>query len=129
MFKDGDDFIMARMGSKYKFHDVIPLETIIDSVNTSTSDVLLEIGRAIAPQEYAVRFYKDRSQPRFYNNLERLRYTVLKSISISSFDHWEQVLDILYKNYAIDLDEEQHIFINEKLYGIVKEDSSGEEDY
>lgn len=113
---------MARTGSKYKFQDIIPLETIIDSVNTITSDVLLDIGRAVAPQEYAVRFYKDRSQPRFYNNIERLRYTVQKAISISSFNHWEQVLDILYKNYALDLDEEQYILLNEKLYGIVIED-------
>lgn len=113
---------MARIGSKYKFQDIIPLETIIDGVNASTSDVLLEIGRVIVPQEYAVRFYKDRSQPRFYNNVERLRYTVLKAISISSFNHWEQVLDILYKNYLLDLDEEQYRLLNEKLYGILIED-------
>ncbi|NLZ47682.1 MAG: hypothetical protein GX895_02645 [Clostridiales bacterium] len=113
---------MARSGSKYKFQDIIPLQNIIDSINSSSGDVLLEVGRAVAPQEYAIRFYKDRSQPRFYNNIERLRYTVLKAITVSSFNHWEQVLNILYKNHVLDLDEEQEIFLNEKLYGIANED-------
>jgi len=113
---------MARTGSKYKYHDVIPLETILDTVDFSTSNLLLEIGRAVAPQEYAIRFFEDSSKKPFYKNIERLRYTVQKAISISSFNHWEEVIDILYKNNALNLDKEQSIYLNEKLYGIANED-------
>lgn len=109
---------MAKMGSKYKFQDIIPLETIIDTVNSSSSNVLLEIGRAVAPGEYAVRFFEDTEHPAFYKDEERLRYTIQKAICISSFNHWEEVVDILYKNNAMELDEEQCSFLNEKLYDI-----------
>jgi hypothetical protein len=98
---------MAKTGSKYKFQDIIPLHTIIDAVNFSTYNVLLEIGRTVAPSEYAVRFYDDSKQPRFYKNEERLRDTIQRVISISSFNHWEQVVYILYKNKILELDEEQ----------------------
>jgi hypothetical protein len=111
-------FIMAKIGSKYKLQDIIPLQTIIDTTNSSINSVLLEISRAVAPGEYAVRFYNDREQPRFYKNEERLRYTVQKAISVSSFNHWEEVVDILYKNNALELNEEQRSCLNEKLYGI-----------
>lgn len=108
---------MAKTGSKYKLQEIIPLQTIIDSINSSTNNILLEIGRAVAPREYAVRFYNDKEQPIFYMNEERLRYTVEKAIFLSSFNHWEQVIDILYKNNALELDEEQCIHLNERLYG------------
>ena len=113
-----EEFIMAKIGSKYKLQDIIPLQTIINTVNSSTNNILLEIGRAVAPREYAVRFYSDREQPQFYMNEERLLYTVHKAICISSFNHWEQVIDILYKNNVLELDEEQCSGLNEKLYGI-----------
>lgn len=108
---------MAKTGSKYKLQEIIPLQTIIDVVNSSANDVLLEIGRAVAAKEYAVRFYNDKEQPIFYKNEERLRYTVEKAIFLSSFNHWEEVIDILYKNNALELDEEQCSRLNEKLYG------------
>ena len=79
-----EEFIMAKIGSKYKLQDIIPLQTIINTVNSSTNNILLEIGRAVAPREYAVRFYSDREQPQFYMNEERLLYTVHKAICISS---------------------------------------------
>lgn len=110
---------MAKTGSKYKFKDIIPLKIIIDTVNASTNNILLEIGRAVAPGEYAVRFYDDRMQPRFYQNEERLRDTIQRLISLSSFNHWEQVVDILYKNNTLELDEEQCRYLNEKLQGII----------
>lgn len=112
---------MARTGSKYKLQDIIPIQIIIDTVNSSTSDVLLEIGRAVVPREYAIKFYDDREQPRFYKNEERLRYTVQKAISLSSFNHWDQVVDILYKNNSLKLNEEQRSSLKEKLYGIIPE--------
>jgi hypothetical protein len=112
---------MAKTGSKYKLQDIIPMQTIIDTVNSSTNNVLLEIGRTVAPREYAVRFYNDEEQPRFYKNEERLLYTVQKAILLSSFNHWEQVIDILYKNNALELDEEQYRCLNERLYGIIPE--------
>ena len=113
---------MAKSGSKYKLQHIIPLQTIIDTINSSTNNVLLEIARAVAPDEYAVRFYNDREQPRFYKNVERLLYTVQKAIFISSFNRWEQVVVILYKNNVLELDEEQCSCLNEKLYGIISED-------
>jgi hypothetical protein len=106
---------MAKIGSKYKLQDIIPLQTIISTVNSTTGNILLEIGRSVAPGEYAVRFYNDREKPQFYMNEERLLYTVHKAICISSFNHWEQVIDILYKNNALELDEEQYRCIDEKL--------------
>ncbi|MCT8976743.1 hypothetical protein N4T77_09040 [Clostridium sp. CX1] len=110
---------MAKRGSKYKLQDIIPLQTIIDTVNSSTNNVLLEIGRAVAPGEYAVRFYNDREQPRFYKNEERLRYTVQKAILISSFNHWREVIDILCKNNELELDEDQCSCLNERLNGSI----------
>lgn len=109
---------MAKSGSKYKFQDIIPLQTIIDTVNSSTDNVLLQIGRAVAQNEYAVRFFNDREQPQFYKNEERLLYTVQKAILISSFKQWDDIIDILYKNSALELDEEQCSSLNERLYGI-----------
>lgn len=112
---------MAKTGSKYKLQDIIPLQTIIDTVNSSTNNVLLEIGRIVAPEEYAVRFYNDKEQSIFYKNEERLRYAIRKAISISSFNHWEQVVDILYKNNVLELDQEHRNLLNERLYGITSE--------
>ena len=108
---------MARSGSKYKLQDTIPLQTIIDTVNFSTDTVLLEIGRAFATKEYAVRFFNEREHPRFYKNEERLLYTVQKAILISSFKQWDEVIDILYKNSALELDENQCSSLNERLHG------------
>jgi hypothetical protein len=113
-------FIMAKTGSKYKLQDIIPLQTIIDTINSSTNNVLLEIGRVVAPGEYSVRFYEDKKQPRFYKNEERLRDTIQRVISVSSFNHWEQTVDILYKNNVLELDEEQCRL----LYGITPKDIS-----
>ncbi|WP_163195413.1 hypothetical protein [Clostridium thermarum] len=112
---------MPKIGSKYKLQDIVPLQTILDTVDNIESNVLLQISRIVASQEYAVRFYNDKLQPVFYKNDERLRYAVMKAISISSFDHWEQVIDILHKNDALELTQEQYINLNEKLYGIVQE--------
>jgi hypothetical protein len=113
---------MAKTGSKYKLNDIIPLQTILDTVDASTNNVLLEIGRTVVPEEYAVRFYNDRQQSVFYKNEEKLRYAVKKAITISSFNHWDQVVDILYKNNALELNQEQCSRLNEKLYGIVSDD-------
>ena len=110
-------FIVAKSGSKYKLQDIIPLQTIIDTVNSSTGNVLLEIGRAVASKEYAVRFFNDMEQPKFYKNEVRLLYTVQKAILISSFKQWDDVIDILYKNNELELDEDQCSLLNEKLYG------------
>lgn len=110
-------FIVAKSGSKYKLQDIIPLQTIIDTVNSSTGNVLLEIGRAVASKEYAVRFFNDMEQPQFYKNEVRLLYTVQKAILISSFKKWDDVIDILYKNNELELDEDQCSSLNEKLYG------------
>ena len=108
---------MAKSGSKYKLQDIIPLQTIIDTVNSSADTVLLEIGRAVATKEYAVRFFNDREHPRFYKNEERLLYTVQKAILISSFKQWEDVIYILYKNKELELDHDQCSSLNEKLHG------------
>lgn len=108
---------MAKSGSKYKLQDIIPLQTIIDTVNSSTDNVLLEIARAVASKEYAVRFFNDMEQPQFYKNEVRLLYTVQKAILISSFKQWDDVIDILYKNNKLELDEDQCSSLNEKLYG------------
>ena len=108
---------MAKSGSKYKLQEIIPLQTIIDTVNSSTDNVLLEIGRAVASKEYAVRFFNDMEQPKFYKNEVRLLYTVQKAILISSFKQWDDVIDILYKNNKLELDEDQCSLLNEKLYG------------
>ncbi|MCB2288490.1 hypothetical protein LGK97_01745 [Clostridium sp. CS001] len=108
---------MAKSGGKYKLQDIIPLQTIIDTVNSTTDNVLLEIGRAVASKEYAVRFFNDREQPKFYKNEVRLLYTVQKAILISSFKQWDDVIDILYKNNELKLDEDQCSLLNEKLYG------------
>jgi hypothetical protein len=110
-------YIVAKSGSKYKLQDIIPLQTIIDTVNSSTDNVLLEIGRAVAPKEYAVRFFNDMEQPKFYKNEVRLLYTVQKAILISSFKQWDDVIDILYKNNELELDEDKCSSLNEKLYG------------
>lgn len=112
---------MAKTGSKYKLGDIIPLQNILDAVDSSTNDILLKIGRSVGPEEYAVRFYNDKRQPIFYINEEKLRYAIKKIISISSFNHWEQVIDILYKNNALELNHEQISLLNEKLYGIVSD--------
>ena len=110
---------MAKSGSKYKLQDIIPLQTIIDAVNSSTDNVLMEIGRAFASKEYAVRFFNDIKQPQFYKNEVRLLYTVQKAILISSFKQWDDVIGILYKNNELELDEDQCSSLNEKLYGTI----------
>ena len=110
---------MAKSGSRYKFQDIIPLQTIIETVNSSTETVLLEIGRAVATKEYAVRFFNDREHPRFYKNEERLLYTVQKAILISSFKQWDDVIDILYKNGELELDENKCSSLKEILLGSI----------
>lgn len=112
---------MARTGSKYKLDDIISLQNVLDAVDSSTSNILLEIGRIAAPEEYAVRFYNDKEQSVFYKNDERLRYAVGKAISISSFNHWMQVIDILYKNNVLELNQEQRSSLEEKLYGTISD--------
>lgn len=67
----------------------------VDLTKTVPVSVLLEIGKRIVPTDFAIRFYRNKNHPKFYNNRFALEKSVRRAFEIGAFDHRRQAMDIL----------------------------------
>lgn len=60
--------------------------------------LLLEMGKRVAPTDFAVRFYYDKRHPKFHLNRKSLRKAIRRAWSRGAFEHPEQLCEMLFES-------------------------------
>ena len=84
---------MGRKGRKWK--ETVPMQVVIDAINTKPIKELLPAAKVVCGSDYAVRFYNNKNHPGFYKNEEAFRKALRRCVAIGAFDHRATIVRML----------------------------------
>ena len=84
---------MGKPGRKWK--ESVPMQTVIDAINTFPIKELQPVAKYVCSTDYAVRYYNNKKHPKFYHNDEAFRKALRRCVAIGAFEHRETIVRML----------------------------------
>jgi hypothetical protein len=63
-----------------------------------SDNMLIAIGKRVCSSDFAVRFFKNKGHPKFYQNRDALEKSIRRAYAIGAFQHRAQIVEMLEDN-------------------------------
>ena len=80
-----------------KWKEEVPMEVVINLINTLDIKDLMPIAKLVCGTDYAVRFFKNPNHKMFYKNEESFRKSLRRCLSFGAFEHRKQIIRYFYR--------------------------------
>ena len=84
---------MGKHNGKWK--ETVPMQTILDAINTMPISKLMPAAKLVCGTDYAVMFYNNKKHPKFYKNADAFRRALRRCVAIGAFDHRATIIRML----------------------------------